>query len=137
MKGSDFGYPKPSSVGKWAYANCEDGDGDGAWCFHADDREDAIAELKNRREEDGEEFHGFIVELLEADIDGPDAERVLEDVSEWVYENVGEVADGWPRASKDDVRDLQRRLDKAFGEWLTDRKLWPSWTMIGVVEEVG
>ena len=136
MKGSDFGSPPPDNVGEWAYSMSEDGDGDGIWSNSADDREQAVAELKAHCEEDDVPFHGYVGELIEVDVSGPDAERMVDDVREFTYDANGDVGAKWPAATKDDIAALQERLDKAFGEWLTERKLWPTWAMLGPIEEV-
>jgi hypothetical protein len=130
MKASDFGVKVPSSVGNVAYAMSEDGNGDGVWSNTADSEADAIEELKAECESDDEEFHGYIADVQEAVIDGPDAERIIEDVSEWAWGKYGEVAECWPNANKEQTEVLQSRLDKVFGEWLTEFNLWPGFTAI-------
>lgn len=126
MKGSDFGVFPPSSVGDLMYAPHEDGNGDGLWRWSASNEEEAIDELRESIAADGgEPTHGYLADAVEAEIDGPDAERIIEQVNEWAHERYGEAVDYWPKATKEQVAVLQARLDKVFGEWLTEFGLWP------------
>lgn len=136
MKGSEFGAKVPSSVGETAYAMCEDGNGDGVWSNSVDGEENAIEELKAECEADDADFHGYIADVEEAEIDGPDAERIIEQVGQWAYERYGEVAEDWPRVATEQRDVLQARLDKVFGEWLTEFNLWPGFTAISNIREV-
>ena len=58
------------------------------------------------------------------------ADALLEQVSEDAYEEVGEVAEGWPefenRKGYKDVDKLQEKIDKAFHEWLEETGQVPS-----------
>lgn len=136
MKGSEFGAKVPSSVGQTAYAMSEDGNGDGVWSNSVDGEENAIEELKAECESDDADFGGYVGDVEEAEIDGPDADRLIEQVSEWACEKYGEVAEDWPRPNVEQVRVLQDRLDKVFGEWLTQFDLWPGFTAISNIREV-
>lgn len=137
MKGSDFGAFPPSSVGDLMYAKNEDGSRDGLWRDSADSEEDAIKALRELCESDLDgQMHGYLADCVEAEIDGPDAELILEQVSEWAHERYGEAVDNWPDANKEQVSVLQARLDKVFGEWLTEFSLWPAFCGIDNVREV-
>lgn len=56
-------------------------------------------------------------------------DNLLDQVSEDAYEEVGEVAEGWPefenRKGYKDVGKLQEKIDKAFNEWLVETKQVP------------
>lgn len=58
------------------------------------------------------------------------ADTLLDQVSEDAYEEVGEVAEGWPefeeRKGYRYVDKLQDKIDKAFNEWLEETKQVPS-----------
>lgn len=58
------------------------------------------------------------------------ADILLDQVSECAYEEVGEVAEGWPefeeRKGYRYVDKLQDKIDKAFNEWLEETKQVPS-----------
>lgn len=53
-----------------------------------------------------------------------DADSLLDQVSEDAYEEVGEVAEGWPefehRKGYKYVDKLQEKINKAFNEWLEE-----------------
>ncbi len=63
-----------------------------------------------------------------------DADSLLDQVSEDAYEEVGEVAEGWPefenRKGYKYVDKLQEKLDKAFSEWLKETNQVPSFYRI-------
>lgn len=134
MKGSDFGAAPPSTVGQLLYAKHEDGNGDGLWSNYADSEEEAVGELTAMYGDDQE--IGYIGDAVEAEFDGPDADRILEDVAEWAHEKYGEAVGDWPDTNKEQVAVLQARLDKVFGEWLTEFNLWPAFCGIDNVREV-
>lgn len=137
MKGSEFGDKPPSIVGKWGWSRNEDGNGDGMWLYHEDDRESAIAELKADCEMDEVEFHGYVTEFLEADIPEIDANDVLERISVQLNDTAGELSGGFPECTKEQREVLEERLNKVLGQWLTEFNLWPNWGVCGSIEEVG
>lgn len=137
MKASEFGVFPPPTVGNLMYAQSQDGNGDGLWSESADTEEQAIEELRERCDSDMDgQTHGYLADCVEAEVDGPDAERILEQVNEWAHERYGEAVDTWPDASKEAVKVLQDRLDKVFGEWLTEYHLWPAFCGIENVRRV-
>lgn len=62
------------------------------------------------------------------------ADALLDRVSEDAYEEVGEVAEGWPefedRKGYRYIDKLQEKIDKAFNEWLEETKQIPSFYRI-------
>lgn len=58
-----------------------------------------------------------------------DFKSKLDKVSEDAYEEVGEVAEGWPEFERwkgyKGVDELQEKLDKVFNEWLEETKQVP------------
>jgi hypothetical protein len=137
MKGSDFGVLPPPSVGDLMYAPHEDGDGDGLWRNSATTEDEAVEELREASDSelDGRS-HGYLADAVEAEVDGPDAYRILEQVNEWASERYGESVDDWPSAGKEVIQVLQERLDKVFGEWLTEFSLWPSFCGIENIRRI-
>lgn len=134
MKASEFGCLPPSTVGNLMYARSEDGNGDGLWINSADSEEEAVGELEACYGD--EQDHGYLADCVEATIDGPDADRIIEQVNEWAHERYGEAVEDWPNAKKEAVNVLQARLDKVFGEWLTEFNLWPSFCGIENIRRV-
>ena len=61
-------------------------------------------------------------------------DNLLDQVSEDAYEEVGEVAEGWPefenRKGYKDAEKLQEKIDKAFNEWLEETKKVPRFCRI-------
>lgn len=57
------------------------------------------------------------------------ADTLLDQVSEDAYEEVGEVAEGWPefenRKGYKDADKLQEKINKVFNSWLTETKQVP------------
>lgn len=134
MKASEHGQSAPEP--EWVWSLSEDGDGDGVWHSTAGSREEAVAEIKNACEEEGHDFHGYVGEVEEADVSTPDADRLLEQMGENAYEELGEAAEDWPRANREQVADLQRRIDHTLAEWLTTHNLWPRFFKVVRVSEV-
>ena len=56
------------------------------------------------------------------------ADTLLDQVSEDAYEEVGEAAEGWPEFDRKGYKyidKLQKKIDKAFNEWLVETKQVP------------
>lgn len=137
MKASDFGLTTAFGDDKWGWSRNEDGECDGIWRNHVDSREEAIEELKSDCEQDGEPYHGYITQFTEADIPEIDAEKVLEDIGTQLWDMHGEVTSDFPTCTKEQRETLGERLNKVFGEWLTEFNLWPTWGGCGPIIEVG
>lgn len=76
----------------------------------------------------------IIVGICEAYVPHLSADSLLDQVSEDAYEEVGEVAEGWPefedRKGYKYVDKLQDKIDKAFHEWLEETKQVPDFYRI-------
>lgn len=69
-----------------------------------------------------------------------DADNLLDRVSEEAYEEVGDVAEGWPeferRKGYKHVDKLQEAIDKVFNEWLVETHQVPSFYHILPLSEL-
>lgn len=62
-----------------------------------------------------------------------DADHVLETVGDGVYEAAGEVSEGWPDVSGEDIEKLQEKLAAAFKAWMEETKNAPEFYVVGDV----
>jgi hypothetical protein len=96
------------------------------WCYSTDEeyfhdhtnaevtRDEAIAEaIDELGLEDGDSFYLGKQRTIDA-AEYLDAERILEEVSDRIYDEAGEISEGWPDVSAEDVADLSNRLMDAF-----------------------
>lgn len=58
------------------------------------------------------------------------ADTVIDQIGEWVYEEAGDAADGWPCSSKEDDADLGRALAEAVSAWVDRRGLTPNFFVV-------
>ncbi len=58
------------------------------------------------------------------------ADRVLEQVSDSIYDLVGEIAEDWPSATAEQIADLDQRMKRVFRDWLTDTDGWPRFFLV-------
>lgn len=69
------------------------------------------------------------VGICENYVPHPSADELLDQVSEDAYEEVGEVAEGWPELERwksyIGVDELQEKIDKVFNEWLEETNQVP------------
>lgn len=63
------------------------------------------------------------------------AEHFLEDITERICDDVGEVADGWPSASKADVELLDEMLRNTFTKWIVLTRNQPTFYRVSDVTE--
>lgn len=120
--------------GKWMY-NYSD---DGIWSNsdYYDIKEDAI---KNGNEEFVGEYDRFYVGQIKSARNDVHvfADRILENISEDMYEEVGEVAEDYLRDVKQEHEDiLNERLNKVVMEWMKEFNYEPSFFKIANVEKV-
>lgn len=135
MKASDYSGNVPRMVGDWAYANDEDGNGEGLWSNSTTTREAAIEEAIAEAQGDEPEYV-YVAECIEAEVGGPDAECLLERMGESAWETFGEVAGEWPKSTKEQLEELDGLLTDVVGSWMTKHDLWPTFCGIGPVEKV-
>ena len=62
------------------------------------------------------------------------AEHLLEDVSERMYDDVGDVADPWPDADGADIARLQESLRRVFRDWLAETGNLPTFYEVANVK---
>ena len=66
----------------------------------------------------------IVIGICEAYVPHLNADTLLDQVSENAYEEVGEVAEGWPefevRKGYKYADKLQEKINKAFNEWLSE-----------------
>ncbi|MCI8783268.1 MAG: hypothetical protein HFG84_07615 [Dorea sp.] len=76
----------------------------------------------------------IVVGICEDYVPHLSADTLLDQVSENAYEEVGEVAEGWPefvdRKGYRDADKLQEKIDKAFYEWMEETKQVPGFYCI-------
>ncbi len=93
--------------------------------------EECIKDAISRGKKPGEKIAIGICENYVPQLSAGD---LLDLVSEDAYEEVGEVAEGWPefevRKGYKDVDKLQEKIDKAFNEWLRETKQVPDFCHI-------
>ncbi|AGB62715.1 hypothetical protein [Bacillus phage phiAGATE] len=126
--------------GKWTYNTSEDD----AWHFYDQDmfdtKEEAIAAGKREFEEHWADISGFYVgQAEEIGISFPyiDADSVLETFADSVYDDVGEVAEGYLQdVSDDDLNGLQYALSVALRKWLIEKKHEPDFYHMNNIEFV-
>lgn len=67
-------------------------------------------------------------------------DALLDQVSEDAYEEVGEVAEGWPefenRKGYKDADKLQEKINKVFNEWLKETNQEPSFCSIQPLKDL-
>jgi len=135
LKASDFGQPTPPV--RWVYALSDDGsNGDGVWTDYAADRESAITAALEKREEDGHD--GEFVYIAPTDEHCPsfDPEDIIETLACRAQDQCGEVAEGWPSATKEEASELKSAIKKVVGDWLTKTNNWPRFCEIGRIEKI-
>jgi len=97
--------------------------------FHDHIEAESIADVRRIAEQelglrDGERYYVGVREEIR-----PEryltADRVLEQVSESIYDEVGEIAEDWPDATDEQIADLDQRLKRVFRRWLTQTNGWP------------
>lgn len=64
------------------------------------------------------------------------ADRFIEDMQERACEACGEIADGWPHASNDQIAALDEMLTTTVNKWAEESKLVPTFFGIENVEEI-
>ncbi len=62
-------------------------------------------------------------------------ELVQETVGIAAYNDVGECAEDWPRASKDEIDDLHKRITTVLTKWADDHNLQPSFHRVADIIE--
>jgi len=78
-----------------------------------------------------------VAQIGEAEVTVPDAADIIERVTEWMCDDVGEVADDWLyRVPQEAQNELSDAIAKLFGEWLTRHNLWPGFWRAASVEPV-
>lgn len=82
----------------------------------------------------------IVIGLCEDYVPHLNADTLLDQVSEDAYEEVGEVAEGWPefisRKGYKDVEKLQEKIDKVLNEWLEETKQVPGFYHILPLEDL-
>ncbi|WP_289290387.1 hypothetical protein [Sporofaciens musculi] len=72
----------------------------------------------------------IVIGLCEDYVPQLSVDALLDQVSEDAYEEVGDIAEGWPelevRKGYKYADKLQEKIDKAFNEWLLETKQEPS-----------
>ncbi len=83
--------------------------------------EECIKDARSCGKKPGEKI---VIGICEDYVPHLSADSLLDQVSEDAYEEVGEVAEGWPefenRKGYKDVDKLQKKIDKVFREWLEE-----------------
>lgn len=117
-----------SSNGKWMYEYC----GAERWSIsdEYDTKEDAIRAGKEWAE--SEALDSFEVgKCVDPTIPGIDGDRIIEDVTEAMYDVVGEVSEDWlQKVKREDVASLEEKLNKVFRQWLKDTGNMPTFFAI-------
>lgn len=81
----------------------------------------------------------IVVGLCEDYVPHLNVDTLLDQVCEDAYEEVGEVAEGWPefeaRKGYKDADKLQEKIDKAFCEWMEETEQMPGFYRIQPLAE--
>lgn len=132
MKASEFGGKVPESVGKWFFNRRADGE---VWSNPSfATKEEAIAE---GRENFGDDAAFYVGVGAEISIRPTASDEMIERLSETAYEECGDAGEDYLYRLSPELRtDLDDRIEKAVGEWLTQNELWPAICKIEQIEEV-
>lgn len=122
----------------------ENNDDAGMFCYSMDGemytsgyfatRADALAEAMDGAKP-GQTIHiGVAVPVspLQFDIDG---DGVLERIGEHAYDLVGEAAEDWPDATREEAADLGERLTAVLHAWMDETGNGPEFFMVESVEK--
>lgn len=101
-----------------------------------DDREEAEAEARHLLAQEGREL-ATIGEGEEVDLCVPDADEIIERMTEGVYEQCGESGADFldsHRVNQEQRNELTDAVERVVAEWMTKHALWPKFCK---VEEAG
>src|ERR1039458_7673490 len=58
------------------------------------------------------------------------ADRLLEDIGDRLFDNVGELCEDWPDATTKQVADLEARLQAVLKQWMIDTACVPTFYQV-------
>lgn len=132
-----------SNQGKWIINLVEDGNWNSMEEF--DSKEEAIAYGKENfeeiyEEENGEKFNSetynkvFYVGKIDRYVPSVDVDRVIENITENAYDEVGEFAEDYlDNVSKEEYGFLEEKMNEVLHKWLDETKNHPTfWKIVGV-----
>lgn len=119
--------------GQWTWSFEEDS----LWYNDAfDTKEEAITDGKECAK-DEEKDCIYIGQIKLVGLPVIDAETILEQLGEQVYDEVGEVAEDYLiNVPKEAVQELEEALNKVFEEWATKHKQYPSFYTLHNIERI-
>lgn len=103
-----------------------------------DDRDEAESEARQMCEDDGLDA-ATVGEGEEVELNVPDADDIIERISEGMYEQCGEAGEDYlsPRSVPTEAKaELTAAVEKAVADWLTKHNLWPTFCKVEPVGEV-
>ncbi len=135
MKASNYGKAASGHKRFWV----EMGTQPEAYCHGPfDDIEEAEAEARQMMDEDDRE-RATIGEGEEVELYLPDAEDIIERMTEGLYEQCGEAGCDYldsRQVNKEQKAELNEVVEKAVAGWLTKHNLWPKFCKVDEVKVV-
>lgn len=135
MKASEHGHVT-SGVGKFWVARGSNPETYSYGSF--DTAEDAEAEARQSMGEDG-----YVVMTVgegeEVELNTPDADDIIERITEGVYEQCGETSSDYldhHAVSQEQRNELTDAVEKTVAEWMTKHNLWPTFCRVEQVKTV-
>lgn len=106
-----------------------------------DTREEAIVAgreyFNDELEDDEKKVFSFCVGQQEPPSFGVNVDSVIENITEHVYSEIGEVSEDWlVKVPKDARERLEDKMNAVFNEWLTEESLQPRFFKIVNLEEI-
>lgn len=140
MKASEHGGNVPPMIGEVAYSQYEDGDNDGVWPNVAASEFSAIEELSEHDDNpdgDGDDIIGYLGDLAEVDTPEIDMGDLLSNLNDQACDDMNPALVGnWPKATREQLAELNAEANAVIAKWLTRHKLWPMWCGIENIRPV-